>query len=363
VRGIITLLWVNPLLFLKGQSAYLELNDDGSADAEPGIEAVPVGLEKMVYTKIGLALRKRCILYEFPYDWRRPIEYNAGVLAQTLEKWSGGNPRRRYTLVGHSMGGLVARAYLALYPQQAERRVKQVIMHGTPHFGAAGAVENMALGSRELKIVSLLNSNNVPMRLLLNLPGIYELLPAPPALFPAGRPYPADWDLYKATEWQVQGIRQDYLELGQRFHELLAGADPQTPLIQIAGCNQDTVVEVQHGETSSGAPEFRTVRSEEGRDAGDGTVPHWSAVLPGAQMYFVQEIHRYLPTNKRVIQATLDLVEGGAPDLPTELPPRKAGWFERDALAREETAASELRARLEEGAASERDLSQLYFVG
>ena len=48
---------------------------------------------------------------------------------------------------------------------------------------------------------------------------------------------------------------------------------------------------------------------------GDATVPLWSAVLPGAQMYYVNEKHRYLPGNDKVIAGVLELLlwDGDSP--------------------------------------------------
>ncbi|MFQ5859914.1 MAG: hypothetical protein ACE5LU_30325, partial [Anaerolineae bacterium] len=45
IRGVTTLLWINPAIFLKGQSSYLELNQDGTRDFSAHIEAAPIGIE------------------------------------------------------------------------------------------------------------------------------------------------------------------------------------------------------------------------------------------------------------------------------------------------------------------------------
>jgi pimeloyl-ACP methyl ester carboxylesterase len=362
IRGVTSLLWINPLLFLKGQGHYLELNEDGTRDGSPGIEAVPLALEKLVYTKIALALRRQCDLYEFPYDWRRPMEWNGTLLHDSLERWADGNPQKRFTLVGHSMGGLISRAYMALHPQTAERRIKRLIMHGTPHFGAAGAVENLIKGNRMMALAAKLNDRNVPSRLLLNMPSVYPLLPAPPDLFAPQRPYPANWDLYDANAWQLKGLRQDYLDAGKGFHKFLADADPQVETIQIAGCNVETIVEMQRTTDTGDEPEYAVIRQEEGPDGGDGTVPLWSALLPGATIYYIQEVHRYLPKNKQVIQATLDLIHHGQPSLHAALPPPKAGFFARAAEEPVDLAAARLRQQIEEGTATADDLEQLYFA-
>ena len=202
IRGTTTPLWLNPTIILKGQSRYLELNADGTGDAAPNILSVPTNLERMCYLKIALTLRSEALLFEFPYDWRLPIEKNGDLLGQFLERWAEGDANMQFTLVGHSMGGLVSRAYVARHPEEAKRRVERVIMHGTPHFGAAGAVADMWQGNSMIEIAKALNGNNNMRRMVFNMPSAYQLLPAPPDLFPKGRPYPANFDVYKASEWR-----------------------------------------------------------------------------------------------------------------------------------------------------------------
>jgi pimeloyl-ACP methyl ester carboxylesterase len=362
IRGVTTLLWINPILFLKGQAGYLELNADGTRDGSPEIEAVPIGIERLFYTKIALALHRVVDLYEFPYDWRRPIEWNADLLHGCLERWAEGDTHRQFTLVGHSMGGMVSRAYLARHTRAATRRIERVIMLGTPHFGAATAVENLLKGNSMMALTAKLNDKNVPQRLLMSLPSVYQLLPAPPELFPTHRPYPANWDLYDAGAWEFEGLRQGHLDAGRAFYRLLAGADPQVPLIQIAGCNMDTIVDVQRRTGPDGKHTYEVIRTREGRDAGDATVPLWSAVLPGAAIYYAEEVHRQLPQNKRVIQATLDLIHGGIPDLPTDLPPRSGGMFAFAEPESVDVTAENLRQHIKEGMATGEELAQLYFA-
>jgi hypothetical protein len=235
-------------------------------------------------------------------------------------------------------------------------------MHGTPHFGAAAAVENLVHGNRMMALAGKLNSKNAPDRLLLNMPSVYQLLPAPPDLFPSQRHYPSNWDLYDASAWRLKGMRQDYLDLGRAFYEMLASADPQVETIEIAGCNVDTIVDVQREFEPDERPKYDVIRQQGGADGGDGTVPLWSALLPGATIYYAQEVHRDLPKNKKVLKATLDLIHGGVPDLDTELPPFDPGWFSFEPPEPVDESAQKLRANLEEGTASAEDLSQLYFA-
>lgn len=363
VRGVITSLWLNPSLMLKGQSRFLELNQDGTADGSPNILTVATGAERLCYLKPALALNRECLLFEFPYDWRRPIEFNADRLGEALERWADDDPHMQFTLVGHSMGGLVSRAFVARHTEQAKRRVKRVIMHGTPHFGAAGAIADLMEGNRMMALASALNENNSIRRFVLNMPSVYQLTPAPPDLFPRSRPYPANFDVYDARQWRLEGVRQDYLDAGRRFHELLADHDHPVETIQIAGCHMETKVEVSLDFDAHERLSIRLSTQSQGPDSGDATVPLYSAVLPGAQMYYIQEVHRYLPRNDQVIEATIDLIYGRTPSLPTELPQPKSGFLGlfRD-IGDPEAEAERLRQRLAEGVATDQDLEQFYFL-
>jgi pimeloyl-ACP methyl ester carboxylesterase len=363
VRGVITLLWLNPALILKGQSHLLELNGEGTADASPNVLATAFSLEKLCYLKPALTLNRASTLFEFPYDWRLRIETNADRLSEALERWAGDDADLQFTLVGHSMGGLVSRAFVARHQEQAKRRIKRVIMHGTPHFGAAGAIADLIEGNRMMALASSLNANNAIKRFVLNMPSAYQLLPAPPDLFPKDRHYPANFDVYDARQWRLEGVRQDYLEEGRRFHELLADFDHPVEMIQIAGCHQDTKVDVALGTDSRDRPVLDIITQAKGVDSGDATVPLYSARLPGAEMYYIQEIHRYLPRNDRVIQATIDLIYGRKPSLPAKLPRPKGGLLDRfRAVGDPEEEAERLRQRLAAGVATEQDLEQFYFL-
>jgi hypothetical protein len=196
------------------------------------------------------------------------------------------------------------------------------------------------------------------------MPSAYQLLPAPRGIFPEDhRPYPANFDVYDARAWRLAGVRQDYLDAGRRFHELLADFDHPVPMIEIAGCHLETKVDAVLSFDEHDRPSLRMGLQEKGPDSGDATVPLYSAVLPGAQMYYIQEVHRYLPRNDQVIQATIDLVYGRTPNLPTELPQPSGGFLGlfRDA-GDPETEAQRLQQRLADGVATEQDLEQLYFL-
>jgi pimeloyl-ACP methyl ester carboxylesterase len=74
-----------------------------------------------------------CFAFEYPSD--RGIDIAAKQLRDLLEgfDFDGQLSRRRLVLVGHSMGGLVCRAFVSM--EGGEKFVKRVITLGSPHAG------------------------------------------------------------------------------------------------------------------------------------------------------------------------------------------------------------------------------------
>lgn len=73
----------------------------------------------------------------FNYDWTKPATQSAEALKTFLDSNITSHPDTKVDLVGHSLGGLVARAYLQEYPDN--HGVDQVITLGSPHKGAPQA--------------------------------------------------------------------------------------------------------------------------------------------------------------------------------------------------------------------------------
>lgn len=72
------------------------------------------------------------------YDWRRPNRDSAkNYLKPVINKAKAVSPTGKVDIVAHSMGGLVARAYIQ--GSDYEDDVDQLVTLGTPHFGASDA--------------------------------------------------------------------------------------------------------------------------------------------------------------------------------------------------------------------------------
>ncbi|MBN1669220.1 MAG: alpha/beta fold hydrolase [Anaerolineales bacterium] len=73
----------------------------------------------------------------FFYDWRKPLEWNAARLADFIQQVRQQTGASQVELIGHSMGGLVARAYVQSFSYPGD--VAHLVTLGSPHQGAAVA--------------------------------------------------------------------------------------------------------------------------------------------------------------------------------------------------------------------------------
>ncbi|MBI4927352.1 MAG: alpha/beta fold hydrolase [Anaerolineae bacterium] len=361
VRGVTTLLWVNPLLFLEGHGGYLRVGEQGSQIGAPEVDCAAFSLEKLTYMKLVISLRRKFTVFEFPYDWRLPIETNADELARCIQRWSGGDAKMQFALVAHSMGGLVSRTYLARHTQEAEQRIKRVITLGTPHLGATSAIDNLFNGNSMMAVVDKLNSDNGMREVILSMPSVYQLLPAPKVVFPSGMDYPVDFDLYRAEEWGVEGIRQEYLDMARRLYGLLAVSDPQVELIQIAGCHISTMTKASLV-NDAGKKKVAFTSFDEGAQSGDGTVPGWSGNFKKARLFFAQATHRDLPGNRDVINAVEGLIISGDCSLNTRIPKKKVGLFGKPGPVAPASRAAVIEDKVKDGTITSAELGDLFFA-
>jgi pimeloyl-ACP methyl ester carboxylesterase len=247
----------------------------------------------------------------FPYDWRLSNRHNAHLLERRiLERWFGGkrlSPERklpeeeRITLIGHSMGGLVARSFLETVPRGAAM-ARRLITIGTPHLGSplaylhligrthpfptspfyTAAHDGMARDLRAAGIAlqgdfaAQLIPANIQTALLRFMASAFELLPRYAFATNRGRVEPLTDtygnEVHSGTGWPAQRII-DTFRSGM-IHELqldgwLRNLDLEYHFLGITGFP-----------TVSGYDRGRD-RPITGRE-GDGTVPIGSAVVQPA---------------------------------------------------------------------------------
>ncbi len=125
-------------------------------------------------------------LFVFVYDWRRDISENAVLLGEFLEELKVRYPLqgKRFDLLGHSMGGLIAR-YFAMYGTQAlpetglpeadwrgGNLAARVIAVGTPNDGYFDTFAEMGDG-----VTLVCRAVHYPGALWATFPSCYQMLP------------------------------------------------------------------------------------------------------------------------------------------------------------------------------------------
>jgi pimeloyl-ACP methyl ester carboxylesterase len=120
--------------------------------------------------------------FDFPYDWRRDNRVAARHLAERAPGWlrswrqRSGNDDAKLVLIGHSMGGLVARHYLEVL--EGWRDTRMLVTFGTPYRGSLNALNFLCNGfKKKIGPVGLDLT-----RLLRSLTSVYQLLPRYPVI-------------------------------------------------------------------------------------------------------------------------------------------------------------------------------------
>jgi hypothetical protein len=201
-------------------------------------------------------------------------------------------------LVGHSMGGVVARVALA---RQRRPLVTRVVQMGAPNHGSYApvlALRGVYPTVRKLAALDRRHSAEDLARLIFRtLPALHELLPDPLLT--------GDTDLFDAAQWPDDALRPQPALLAAARSERARWPGPDPRCLHIVGVRQDTVVGV---EPAGAEFDFNLA------PLGDGTVPLRLAVQPGDRAWFLAEKHGGLPNNGRAIAAVIDLLRTGDTD-------------------------------------------------
>lgn len=167
-------------------------------------------LDEAGFRRAGERLARGALYRVFTYDWRRDLVESARRLAETLEAMADalGDSEARFNVVGHSMGGLVARYYLrfggaepgpeAPVTWAGASRIRNLVVVATPNAGSIPALDTILNGNR----VGL-SSTTLAASVVARCPSIYQLLP--PAGAPAlvdHRGEPLTVNLHDVTTWQ-----------------------------------------------------------------------------------------------------------------------------------------------------------------
>jgi pimeloyl-ACP methyl ester carboxylesterase len=221
----------------------------------------------------------------FDYDWRHGVQ----ELGRRLRARLANEPRPVH-LVGHSMGGLVARAALA---GEAAHIIGRIITLGTPHAGSYAPLQALRGVYGTVRRLAQLDpahsAEALAERVFGGFPSLYDMLPRHAA---------PDW--LRADSWPDSAPLPRADELDRAAALCLPDAPDR--LYCIAGTGQPTV-------TAARAESRRLIYRLDAH--GDGTVPVASAVLAGHGHRYTTVPHSELPRDADVAAAVADLLESG----------------------------------------------------
>lgn len=229
----------------------------------------------------------------FPYDWRIDVERTADELARHLDAVNSDGAREIY-LVAHSMGGLICRLVLetGIYAQRRWfPKIRMFVAIATPHRGAPLAL------ARILGLDSTLGISKNDFREIAGDPRYpfgYQLLPAPQeaACWSKADLALGSVDIYDETTATRLGLNPEMLRRARFVHDTLSrgAAPPEVRYFYFAGTGHKTVTRVNVLESAGAYPieEMVLTRTE---DAGDGSVPFWSALPRAVQKQVVVGEH------------------------------------------------------------------------
>jgi pimeloyl-ACP methyl ester carboxylesterase len=275
--------WIDPGRIARGGLLDLAL--------PAGRRLKPLGVLTFAYARLTLQLRSDGLDARLhAYDWRLGIDELGRDLAARIAA-----AREPVILIGHSMGGLVARMAMRMLPR---RCVRKLIMLGTPNRGSFAPVLAIRGTYPFVREVARLDPEHsvehLARTVFRTFSGLYDMLP------PRGRG--VDIDLHAAGCWPARGPRPDARLLRQALATRRRLAPPDPRMSQIVGVNRETIVGVRR----VGARFVYEIGLN-----GDGTVPLALARLAAVKTYYVEEMHGNLASNPLVIAAIRDLIRLG----------------------------------------------------
>ena len=276
------IVWLDPIDIQLGRLATLRF---------PGpAPIVSLGVVLFSYLRLKLYLRAQGLAAEFhDYDWRLPVAQLGGALAERVR--AAGS---RVAIVAHSLGGLVARAALAL---AGTGNVERLVLLGTPHCGSFAAVQALrgtyAVVRKVARLAGQASAESLAAEVFSSFPSLYELLPTGGGAT----------DLFDERAWPAAGPqpRAALLQAALAARQRLAAPDER--FINIVGVGQETVTAVARRND-----DFLYTLTRHG----DGTVPAASAALAGVRSAYARVAHSDLTRDPLVAAAVVDMLRRGA---------------------------------------------------
>jgi hypothetical protein len=259
--------------------------------------------------------------FEFAYDWRRDNRAAAHRLQLASREWlrnwrtSTKNDQAKLILIGHSMGGLVARYFIEVLG--GWRDTKSLVTFGTPYRGSLNALDFISNGfTKKVGPLTVADLSDF----LRSLTSVYQLLPIYPCYDPG------DGQLSYINEVTIPNLDPGRVAAALEFHHEIENAVESNlgdeeyrrsryETHPVVGTFQPTLQSARR--TDNGVELFAHYKGED--LDGDGTVPRVSAtpIELGDQHreVFAAEQHASLQNDNAVLTQLCGLISGFQLDL------------------------------------------------
>jgi len=263
--------------------------------------------EGLTNTFKNIGYQENVNLFLFPYDWRQSIEKTTNDLKSYLqEKIWGNNPSQKINIIGHSLGGLIAR----IFTQNYKEKINQIITVGSPHQGVVQVYKPLEAGEIDRantflwlaeKIVLVLNKSTLESDRVT----ITNKFPVAKDLFPtfnflkdsSGNEISIDSLTVKNSFLPV--YNQNFSDIFPLFTAIYGEKDNNTPAGYVV--EPQNIVDQLLGNYSDGKPK------ESYFDFGDYTILSKSASQDADSEKFYFD-HGEIITKKEAIKKILDLL-------------------------------------------------------
>lgn len=245
----------------------------------------------------------------FYYDWRQQVADNAPTLKSFVD--NSATAPEKIDLIGHSMGGLIGRAYLE---QEAEQhQLYNLVTVGSPHRGAVSAYPAWSGGEllhdnlfQRIAITTLLRRCEKILGLGNSRETVHQFIPSTQNLLPV---FDYLRDINTGLLKPVSSLRAQNNWLPTSFGPPFFGVTFGS--LSGQGFNTLQAIDVKdrsrrderNGDWEDGKPIGREMTTD-----GDGTVLTSSAQLAGADNRIVSQTHTGLVSSSEGIAQILDLL-------------------------------------------------------
>ena len=319
-----------------------KVDDDNDDVKVVATSLIPFAYDGLIKSILMWGYKPNIDFWIFPYDWRQSNRISGHLLAKFIEEKTEDKYDDGVDIIGHSMGGIIARA-----ANRNGAPIRRAAYIACPHLGSplayfilhpqidsrrfiGSAYHNYPLGAHWQHN----DTNNIEPRntlyhrrkeLFVKFPSMYELLPdesylrSRAILLADGKPELGPEDTYLKNGWafKERDMRSGVIN-AMEFKRELGEELPRQDVLLICGTNQLTCDAIQyrtsyHASITERRPSYLMQQGfslpYDSGQGGDGYVPVTSAMasisgtLAHSNSVFIQEPHTVLSNAKATIEA------------------------------------------------------------